>query len=65
METQNFRYVLAEATSALGSQDNAMQWLEAESRALGGQRPLDLIESADGLQKVLEEINTIKHGNWA
>lgn len=43
----------------------AKRWLLEHSYALGGRCPIDLLSSAPGVQLILEELNTIKYGNWA
>lgn len=57
--------VFDEAVEVFGDSEKARLWLDEESYALGGKRPIDLLSSAPGLQLILDELNTIRFGNWA
>lgn len=59
-----FSRVLDELKAALGGEDHARQWLDRKNKALGDQRPIELLESEESLSLVLDEINTIRFGNW-
>ena len=59
----DFARLIARAISVFGTHERAVAWLEAANPALGGQTPLHLIEtSADGAQKIEEELDAIEHG---
>lgn len=55
-----FARVFALAKSALG--DDAHAWLNAENRALGGVKPLSLLDTASGAREVENVLGRIEHG---
>ncbi|HMJ06227.1 MAG TPA: antitoxin Xre/MbcA/ParS toxin-binding domain-containing protein [Chthoniobacterales bacterium] len=57
--------VFAMATEILGGNDDARQWLNEEVMALGGKRPLDLLDTDVGAQEVVNLLNCIKWGVYA
>jgi putative toxin-antitoxin system antitoxin component (TIGR02293 family) len=57
--------VLAAATEALGDQDKARQWLQAENRALGGSKPIDLLDTGIGFQQVMDVLSRIEFGVYS
>ncbi len=54
--------VAADAEEVLGSWENAKAWLITESRALGGRRPLDLLDTDVGAESVRDVLGRIAHG---
>jgi len=50
------------AGEALGSPDKACRWLAKPSRALDGQRPLDLLASDAGTRAVEDALGRMEHG---
>ncbi len=52
----------ARAEEALGDRDKAARWLRKPNRALGGIRPLDLLESGVGARMVERVLTRIEHG---
>jgi putative toxin-antitoxin system antitoxin component (TIGR02293 family) len=51
-----------EATSMCrGNQDEAQQWMNTPASALGGNRPIDLLDTDVGAAQVL---NVIRAVNW-
>jgi putative toxin-antitoxin system antitoxin component (TIGR02293 family) len=54
--------LLVRAEEALGDRTRAHQWLSKPSRALGGQRPLSLLDSDTGATAVERELGRIEHG---
>jgi putative toxin-antitoxin system antitoxin component (TIGR02293 family) len=57
--------VLAAATGALGSEENARGWLVAENRALGGRQPITLLDTGIGFQDVLDVLERIEYGEYS
>jgi putative toxin-antitoxin system antitoxin component (TIGR02293 family) len=57
--------VFAFATDVLGSEDKARQWLSDEIPALGGKRPLDLLDTDVGAGQVTNLLGCIKWGMYA
>ena len=54
--------VLAAATDVLGDEDKARGWLVTENRALGGRKPITLLDTGIGFQDVLDVLGRIEHG---
>ncbi len=54
--------VLAQATVVLGSVEKARRWVVKPNRALGGEVPLQLLDTDVGAGAVLEELGRIEHG---
>ena len=57
--------VFAQASEVLGSEDKARQWLNDQIPALGGKRPLDLLDTDVGTQEVVNLLHCIKWGMYA
>ncbi len=57
--------VFAMASEVLGSEDEARQWLNDQIPALGGKRPLDLLDTDVGAQQVTNLLQCIKWGMYA
>lgn len=54
--------LLVRAEEALGNQSKAHHWLSKGNRALGGQRPLTLLDSDAGALAVERVLGRIEHG---
>ncbi len=54
--------VLARAASTLGSLEKASRWMRRSNQALGGERPLDLLDTEVGEEEVLTLLGRIEHG---
>jgi putative toxin-antitoxin system antitoxin component (TIGR02293 family) len=54
--------VTVRAEEALGDRAKAERWMRAPNRALGGARPLDLLESDGGMREVERVLGRIEHG---
>jgi len=54
--------IVVRAEDALGDDDKAHRWLSAPNRALGGQRPLTLLDSDAGALAVERILGRIEHG---
>jgi putative toxin-antitoxin system antitoxin component (TIGR02293 family) len=57
--------VFVAAGEVLGSRDEARQWMGEPVMALGGKRPLDLLDTDVGSQEVVNLLNCIKWGVYA
>jgi len=57
-----FSKVVVEATAILGDRDKAREWLLAENRALHGNRPIDLLDTAIGFEDVTDVLYRIEYG---
>jgi putative toxin-antitoxin system antitoxin component (TIGR02293 family) len=57
--------VFAMASEVLGSETDARQWVNDQIPALGGKRPLDLLDTDLGAQEVTNLLNCIKWGMYA
>ena len=56
--------IAAQATETLGD-DPGKRWLHTPNRALGGQRPLDLLDTDLGSRQVEEVLGRIEHGVYS
>ena len=63
--TWKFADVLARATSVLGSQDEAEQWLERPAIGLNQRRPIDLLATAAGTEIVEDFLRRLEYGVYA
>ena len=57
--------IFALATEVLGSEDEARYWLNQQIPALGGKRPLDLLDIDVGAHEVTNLLGGIKWGMYA
>jgi putative toxin-antitoxin system antitoxin component (TIGR02293 family) len=57
--------VAARAEEVFGSQERAGDWLRGTVRALGGVRPLDLLDTDLGAQQVERILGRIEHGVYS
>jgi len=56
------RRILDLATHVLGESDKAARWLTSESRALGGEVPLQMLDTDIGTERVQQELRQIEFG---
>jgi putative toxin-antitoxin system antitoxin component (TIGR02293 family) len=63
--TWKFASILAKATSVLGSQEEAEQWLERPAIGLDQRRPIDLLATPAGMQLVEEFLQRLEYGVYA
>ena len=54
--------VFVHALDVFEATDRARDWLESENRALGGLRPLDLLDTDAGAREVDDVLGRIEHG---
>jgi putative toxin-antitoxin system antitoxin component (TIGR02293 family) len=57
--------VVSRAEEALGDEAKAASWLRRPNRALGGSRPIDLLESDVGSRMVERVLARIEHGVYS
>jgi putative toxin-antitoxin system antitoxin component (TIGR02293 family) len=50
------------ATHVLGADDKASRWLTSASRGLGGEVPLEMLDTDIGTQRVQQELREIEYG---
>lgn len=55
----------ARAEEALRSAEKAARWIRKENRALGGRRPIELLESDAGVRMVERVLGRIEHGVYS
>jgi len=56
--------IATQATDVLGD-ENGKRWLHTPNRALGGQSPLDLLDTDLGARQVEEVLGRIEHGVYS
>lgn len=56
------RRALGVAADVLGDPAKAERWLTSKSRALGGQVPLETLDTETGIQQVMQELRQIEFG---
>jgi putative toxin-antitoxin system antitoxin component (TIGR02293 family) len=57
--------VLVSAADVLDGEEQARGWLLAENRALGGRKPIELLDTGIGFQDVLDVLKRIEHGVYS
>lgn len=57
--------ILALAESVMGDRDRALSWLTAPKRSLGGETPMDLLDTEPGARAVEELLYGIDEGYFA
>jgi putative toxin-antitoxin system antitoxin component (TIGR02293 family) len=57
--------VVALAQDVLGAEDKASRWMVSPNRALGGQRPFDLLDTEVGVRSVEEILQRIQYGMYS
>jgi putative toxin-antitoxin system antitoxin component (TIGR02293 family) len=57
--------VFLAANEVLGGEDEAREWLGEPVMALGGKRPVDLLDTDVGAHEVVNLLNCIKWGVYA
>ncbi|PSB42417.1 hypothetical protein C7B77_26740 [Chamaesiphon polymorphus CCALA 037] len=50
------------ALDVFGNSDTVQNWLQEQNPALDGATPADLLNSAAGLERVIDLVNAIRHG---
>ncbi|PHS09137.1 MAG: antitoxin [Blastopirellula sp.] len=57
--------VLVTAQDVLGDKDHAKQWLLSQNTALGGQRPIELLDTGIGFEDVMDVLRRIEYGVYS
>jgi len=57
--------VFANAVEMIGDRDTAISWLNTPNRALGGERPLDLLDTDVGARMVEDILGRIAYGVYS
>jgi len=57
--------VFANAIEMIGDQDKAVEWLGTPNRALGGERPLDQLDTDTGARMVEDILGRIAYGVYS
>ena len=57
--------VYASAVEMIGDEEKAVQWLQAPNRALGGERPLDQLDTDVGAREVEDILGRIAYGVYS
>jgi putative toxin-antitoxin system antitoxin component (TIGR02293 family) len=57
--------IAVHAAEVLGGEAQAARWLHASNRALGGQTPLELLDTDLGSQQVEDVLGRIEHGVYS
>lgn len=62
-----FRFVriAVQVSEVLGGREQASRWLHTPNRALGGQMPLELLDTDLGSRQVEEILGRIEHGVYS
>lgn len=60
---KNLLFIRAE--EVFGSQEKARKWLRVPCLALGGNAPLDFLDTFAGVRMVEDELGRIEHGVYA
>lgn len=60
-----FARVFTAATDVLGDADKAREWLLCENRALGGEAPIQLLDTGIGFQNVMDVLSRIESGVYS
>ncbi len=57
--------VYANAVEMIGDEEKAVQWLQTPNRALGGERPLDQLDTDVGAREVEDVLGRIAYGVYS
>ena len=57
--------IAVQASEVLGGKEPASRWLHTPNRALGGQMPLELLDTDPGSRHVEEILGRIEHGVYS
>jgi putative toxin-antitoxin system antitoxin component (TIGR02293 family) len=58
-------HIVALANEVLGAEDKASRWIVDSNRALGGQRPFDLLDTELGVRSVEQVLYAIAYGMYS
>ena len=57
--------VYANAVEMIGEEDKAVRWLQTPNRALGGERPIDQVDTDVGAREVEDVLTRIAYGVYS
>lgn len=57
--------IAVQAAEVLGGREEASRWLHTQNRALGGQTPLELLDTDLGSRQVEDVLGRIEHGVYS
>jgi putative toxin-antitoxin system antitoxin component (TIGR02293 family) len=57
--------VVAHAVEMIGAREKAIEWLDTPNRALGGERPLDQLDTDTGARMVEDILGRIAYGVYS
>jgi len=57
--------VYERTVEVLGEGGNAVQWLKASNMALGGAKPIDLLDTSPGIEMVITILGRIEYGVYS
>ncbi|MFL6203270.1 MAG: antitoxin Xre/MbcA/ParS toxin-binding domain-containing protein [Thermoanaerobaculia bacterium] len=57
--------IAVQAAEVLGGREEASRWLHAANRALGGQTPLELLDTDLGSRQIEDVLGRIEHGVYS
>ncbi len=63
--TARLARVYAKAVEVLGDKEKAVEWLQTPNRALGGERPLDELDTDVGAREVEDVLGRIAYGVYS
>jgi putative toxin-antitoxin system antitoxin component (TIGR02293 family) len=63
--TLRMAHIVALANEVLGAEDKVSRWMVAPNRALGGQRPFDLLDTELGVRSVEQILYAIAYGMYS
>ena len=63
--TVRFARVYAHAVNMIGDEEKAVEWLRTPNRALGGERPLDQLDTDPGARTVEDILGRIAYGVYS
>ena len=56
---------VANAIEMIGHEGNALEWLTTPNKALGGEKPIDLLDTDTGARKVEDVLGRIAYGVYS
>ena len=57
--------VVSKGLELFGTADNLQQWLHSSIMALGGKKPIDLLDTSFGVRMILKLMGRIEHGVYS
>jgi putative toxin-antitoxin system antitoxin component (TIGR02293 family) len=57
--------VISKCLDIFGTKENMQQWLSSSVIALGGKRPIDLLDTSFGIRMIFTVLNRLEHGVYS